>query len=146
MLELAANIHPGETEDRALLARHGWRLADPALVAGTPQTFRQYVQASRGEFSCAKPAYVKARPGWVSDRTVCYLASGRPCILEATGLERHLPVSAGIRFFRTTEEAAAALRAVEADYTTASRAARELAETVFATRVVLPALLQAAGA
>ena len=144
-LELAANIHPGETDDLALLARHGWRLADPALVAGTPAAFRDYVRASRGEFSCAKPAYVKARAGWISDRTVCYLASGRPCVVQATGAGPHLPASAGLRFFDTVEGAAAALHAVEADYPAASRAARRLAEEVFSTRVAIPRLLAAAG-
>jgi hypothetical protein len=145
-LELAANLHPGETDDRALLARHGWRLVDPAAVAGTPNAFRRYVQRSRGEFSCAKPAYVKARPGWVSDRTICYLASGRPCVVQATGAENHLPPSAGLRFFRSLDEAADAIAAVEADYATAARAARRLAADVFATDVVLPGLLAAAGA
>ncbi|HLK12494.1 MAG TPA: hypothetical protein VKW76_14050 [Candidatus Binatia bacterium] len=145
-LELAANLHADEREDRELLARHGWRLADPAVVAGTPQAFRAYVQASRGELSCAKPAYVKARSGWVSDRTICYLASGRPCVVQATGAEAHLPASAGLRFFRSVDEAAAALAAVEADHAAAARAARALAEEVFATRVVVPELLAAAGA
>ena len=145
-LELAANLHPAETEDRALLAAHGWRVVDPAVVAGTPEAFREYVQRSYGELSAAKPAYVKARPGWVSDRTICYLASGRPCVVEATGAENHLPASAGLRFFRTPDEAADAIRAVEADYPAASRAARRLAEDVFATDVVLPALLAATGA
>jgi hypothetical protein len=145
-LELAANVHLEEREDRELLARHGWRLADPAVVAGTPEAFRHYVQASRGEFSCAKPAYVKARPGWVSDRTICYLASGRPCVVQATGAERHLPESAGLRFFRTQEEAAEGLAAIEADYARAAHAARDLAEEVFSTRAVLPALLDAAAA
>lgn len=144
-LELAVNIHPGETDDRALLVRHGWRLADPAGVAGTAETFRRYVQGSRGEFSCAKPAYVRTRPGWVSDRTICYLASGRPCVVEDTGAAGHLPASAGLRFFRTAAEAAEALRAVEADHAAAARAARALAEEVFATRVVLPPLLRAVG-
>jgi len=115
-------------------------------VAGTPEAFQAYVQGSRGEFSCAKPAYVKARSGWVSDRTVCYLASGRPCVVQDTGAQAHLPENAGLRFFRTIDEAAEALRAIEADYTAASRAARTLAEEVFAARVVLPALLAAAGA
>jgi len=145
-LELAANIHPEETEDRDRLARHGWRLVDPAVVAGTPEDFRRYVQTSHAEFSCAKPAYVKARPGWVSDRTICYLASGRPCVVQATGAENHLPPSAGLRFFRTLDEAAEGIRAIEADYAAAARAARRLAEDVFSTRVVLPALLGAAGA
>ncbi|HLY38878.1 MAG TPA: hypothetical protein VKU61_12630, partial [Candidatus Binatia bacterium] len=144
-LELAANLHPGETDDRALLATHGWRLADPGVVAGSPEAFRAYVQRSRGEFSCAKPAYVKARPGWVSDRTICYLASGRPCVVQATGAEKHLPATDGLRFFASLDEAADALRAVEADYAAAARAARRLAEDVFATDVVLPQLLAAAG-
>ncbi len=145
-LELAANVHPNEVEDRMLLARHGWRLSDPHAVAGTPQAFRAYVQASRGEVSAAKPSYVKARAGWVSDRTICYLASGRPCVVEATGAEAHLPASAGLRFFRSLDAAADALAAVEADYAAASHAARALAEEVFATRIVLPAVLRAAGA
>jgi len=146
VIELAANVHVNELEDRALLARHGWRLVDPSVVAGTPEAFRTYVQRSRGEVSAAKPAYVKARPGWVSDRTVCYLASGRPCIVEATGAEVHLPTSLGLHFFRTVEEAAAAIAVVEGDYVAASRDARALAEDVFATRVVLPKLLRAVGA
>ena len=118
----------------------------PAEVAGTPEAFRRYVQGSRGELSAAKLAYVKARPGWVSDRTICYLASGRPCVVEATGAERHLPPSPGLRFFRSLDEAADALRAVEADYAAAARAARRLAEEVFSAEVVLPALLARAGA
>src|SRR3989442_1701604 len=144
-IELAANVHPGETDDRALLAANGWHLVDPEVVAGTPEAFRRYVQGSRGEFSAAKPAYVRARPGWVSDRTVCYLASGRPCVLQATGAERHLPPTAGLRFFSSPEEAVEALARVEADYAMASRAARALAEEVFATGVVIPRILAAAG-
>ena len=144
-LELAANIRPEETEDRDLLTRAGWHLADPAVVAGTPEAYRRYVQQSRGEFGCAKPSYVRTRPGWVSDRTVCYLASGRPCVVEATGAESHLPPSAGLRFFRTLDEAAECLRAVERDYAAAARAARGLAEEVFAAREVMPTILKAAG-
>jgi hypothetical protein len=144
--ELAANLHADEVEDRALLARHGWRVVDPETIVATPEDFRRYVAASRGEFSAAKPAYVKARPGWVSDRTVCYLASGRPCVVQATGAERHLPESPGLRFFRSADEAVVALGAVEADYAAAARAARALAEEVFATRVVLPHLLDRIGA
>jgi hypothetical protein len=145
-LELAANIHPEEAEDRRRFTSEGWHLTDPALMTGTPEAFRRYVQRSRGEFSCAKPSYVRTRPGWVSDRTVCYLASGRPCVVEATGAEGHLPASAGLRFFCTVDEAAECLRVVERDYAAAARAARQLAEEVFASRVVLPAILKAAGA
>ena len=128
-LEIAANLHADETEDRALLAQHGWRLVDPEAVAGSAVGFQRYVQASRGEVSATKPAYVKA-----------------PCVVEATGAEAHLPASAGLRFFRSLDEAVEALRAVEADHAAAARAARGLAEEVFSTRVVLPGLLAAAGA
>jgi uncharacterized membrane protein len=82
----------------------------------------------------------------VSDRTICYLASGRPCIVQDTGAGAHLPESAGLRFFRTVDEAGEALRAVERDYRAASRAARALAEEVFSTAAVLPGLLRAVGA
>ena len=145
-LEIAANLHADETEDRALLAQHGWRLVDPEAVAGSAHEFQRYVQESRGEVSATKPAYVKARAGWISDRTICYLASGRPCVVEATGAEAHLPPSPGLRFFRSLDEAVEAVRAVEADHPAAARAARTLAEEVFSTRVVLPGLLAAAGA
>jgi len=145
-IELAANVHPNEREDRALLAAHHWHLLDPNVVAGTPEAFRRFVQQSRGEISAAKPSYVKARAGWISDRTICYLASGRPCLVEATGAEAHLPRSDGLRFFRTLDEAVEGARAIEADYDRAAQAARALAEEVFATRVAVPALLRAAGA
>jgi hypothetical protein len=145
-VELAANVHVNEREDRAALAAHHWTLLDPHAVAGTPEDFRSFVQGSRGEVSAAKPSYVKARSGWISDRTICYLASGRPCVVESTGAEPYLPASAGLRFFRTVDEAVDAVRAIEADYAAASLAARALAEQVFTTRVTVPALLRAAGA
>jgi hypothetical protein len=143
---LAANLHADETADRAALAQHGWSLVDPHQACGTPMAFRSFVQQARGEFSCAKPAYVKARAGWISDRTLCYLASGRPCVVEATSAERHLPASAGLRFFSAPAEAAEALVAMERDYPAAAAAARVLAEEVFSTRVVLPQLLARVGA
>jgi len=143
-IELAANLHVGELEDRALLAKRGWRLVAPSEVAGSANQFRAYIGASRGELSCAKPAYTQSRSGWLSDRSVCYLASGRPCVLEATAVERHLPASPALRFFRDAEEAAAALQDLERDWSSASRAARALAEEYFSTRVVLPGLLRAA--
>ncbi len=145
-LELAANVHADETEERALLAGHGWRLVDPIACAGTPDEYRRYVQRARGEVSAAKPAYVKARSGWVSDRTICFLASGRPSIVEDVGAARHLPEGLGLSFFRDVDEGAARIRAVEAEYGRACREARALAAEVFDTRVVLPKLLARCGA
>jgi hypothetical protein len=144
-LELAANITPGEIEDRALLAESGWKLVQPHEVAGTPWSYRQYIQGSRGEFSCAKPSVVKATPGWISDRTVCYLASGRPCIVQAAGAERHLRQSLGLQFFTNKSEAIEALHAVERNYQRACDEARDLAEEFFATSVVLPEVMNIIG-
>ncbi len=144
-LELAANVHPVEREDIELFTEAGWQLVRPELLVATPQQYRQYIQRSRGEFSCAKPAYVKARSGWISDRSVCYLASGRPCILQDTGAAQWLPRTRGLRTFSSIQEAAAALAETEQDYATASGDARKLAEDVFSTRVVLPRLLKLCG-
>jgi len=144
-LELAANIHPAEIEDLELFTAHRWHLVQPETLVSTPQRYREYVQASRGEFSCAKPAYVKMRSGWLSDRTVCYLASGRPCIVQNTGQSAHLPESAGLLYFSTIEEALVALDRVERDYAHAAGQARRLAEDRFSTDVVLPPLLRLAG-
>jgi hypothetical protein len=145
-MELAANVHADEADDRAMLARNRWRLVDPAQVARSPDAFRTYVHRSRGEFSAAKPAYVKARAGWISDRTVCYLASGRPSVVEANGAEAHLRDCRGLRHFTTLDDAVEAVRSIEADYAAAARDARALAEEVFSTAVVLPGLLRVAGA
>jgi hypothetical protein len=144
-LELAANVHPVEREDIELFTGCGWRLVPPEVLAATPNQYREYIQRSRGEFSCAKPAYVKARSGWISDRSVCYLASGRPCVLQDTGAAKLLPPSRGLRVFSSVPEAAEALAMSERDYAAASREARQLAHDVFSTRVVLPRLLSLCG-
>ncbi len=144
-LELAANITPDEVEDRDHLTARGWRLVPPHQVARSPLDYRRYIQSSRGEFGCAKPSCVKLSPGWISDRTICYLASGRPCVVQETGAGRHLPQSRGLQFFTTPDEAVEALRAVERDYDRASREARGLAEEFFATAVVVPKLVDIIG-
>lgn len=144
-LELAANIHPVESHEIDLFASHGWRLVQPEVAARTPQQYHSYIQASRGEFGCAKPGYVKGRTGWLSDRSVCYLASGRPCILQDTAASEHLPRTDALQFFSTLEEAASALAAAEANYHTATRQARRLAAELFSTDVILPPILRLAG-
>jgi hypothetical protein len=140
-LELAAYVTAAEVEDREALKTNGWRLADPTQVASTPWRYRFYIQGSRGEFSCAKPSVVKTSPGWISDRTICYLASGGPCIVQDAGAKRYLPVTLGLQFFTDVGEAAEALRAAELDHARARREARSLAEEVFSTRVVIPQLV-----
>jgi hypothetical protein len=91
-LELALCLAPEEHDERAMLLGHGWRLCDAWGVASTPWDYQRYVQRSRGEFSCVKPSCVRLQNAWISDRTLCYLASGRPAVVEHTGPSRFLPM------------------------------------------------------
>jgi len=145
-LELALAIHPDEKPDLAALAAHGWRLLDPAEVAGTPEQYAQFVRGSKGEFGVAKSGYVASNCGWFSDRSACYLASGRPVVAQDTGWGNWLATGDGVLPFRTAAEAAAAMDAVARDYARHSRAARATAERYFDSDKVLPALLDAVGA
>jgi hypothetical protein len=142
-LELTLAIDPDDPDIERL--RHaGWRLADPVIVS-TPERYRAYVSGSRGEFSCAKGGYVGTRSGWFSDRSACYLAAGRPVVLQATGFEDLLPTGEGAFAVRDLEEAAAAMAEIRADYPRHSRAARRIAEEFFDAQRLMAYMLREAG-
>ena len=144
-LEICLAIHPDEP-DLPRLRAHGWRLTDPAVHAADSEIYRDYVRRSRGEFSVAKHGYVVGRTGWVSDRTVCYLAAGRPAIVQDTGARSHLPAGEGLLVFDAPAEAADALAEVERDYVHHARAAEALAARYFDSERVLTELLDIVGA
>lgn len=145
-LELATVFGEREEAHRRLLESHGWAVPDSRKVAGSPEAYRSYIQGSRGEFSCAKPAYVLLRNAWLSDRTVCYLASGKPAVVQDTGPSSYLPDGVGLLKFSSPEEAAAALDDVDAHYERHCRAARDIAEThLSATHAVTRLLDHAVG-
>jgi hypothetical protein len=131
-LELALGGLDDEDERRRL-EQLGWSVRDAQSVVSTPQRYLDYVLASRGEFTAAKPPYVRLQSGWLNDRTASYLAAGRPAIVERTIDRRHsrLPDDEGLLRFSTLGEAAAALTAAEDDYERHARRARELAEQHF---------------
>jgi hypothetical protein len=131
--------------DRELLRAHGWRIVDPRAVSTDPWRYRDYLRRSRGEFTVAKDVNVRLRSGWFSDRAACYLAAGRPAIEQDTAFGDVLPLGPGLHAFRTVDEAAAAVEAVEADYARASRDAAEVAREHFAAERVLARLLGVAG-
>lgn len=143
-LELALEIEAADAADAALLCDGGWRLVSPRRSAGTPESYRRYVQTSRGEVEVAKDMYVRSRGGWLSDRSVCYLASGKPVLAQATGFEREVETGAGLLAFETVEDAAAGLAEIEGDYARHSGAARELAVDRFNSDRVLTRLVEAA--
>lgn len=139
---VALGIHPDETRDLEALNRNGWQILDPAAAAGTPGKYRQFVQGSRMELGIAKSGYVKGQCGWFSDRSACYLASGRPVIAQETGFSTFLPTGQGLFAFRSGDEAAEAIRSVRADYESHADAARRIAEEFFDSDKVLPKLLE----
>lgn len=141
---LDATDYAGDAPDLARLRAHGWQVRDAREVAGSPEAFRAYVQQSRGEFSCAKPSCMAFRNAWISDRTLCYLASGKPVVVQHTGPSAYLPDGLGMFRFRELGEAVHALEAIAADYPKQCRAAREIAEACFDSRDVLGRLLDVA--
>jgi hypothetical protein len=126
------------------LARHGWEVVPGGVPSRTPWSYRDFIRESRAEFGVAKHGYVQMRGGWFSDRSVCYLASGRPVLVEDTGLGDWLPTGEGVVTFRDVAEALRGVEAINADYGRHRRAARRLAEQYFSAERVLPPLLDAA--
>jgi hypothetical protein len=127
-----------------LLRHRGWSVVDPAVVCPDPDSYRTYIQRSRAEWSVAKHGYVIGRTGWFSCRSACYLAAGRPVVVEDTGFGSVLPTGAGLLVFDDLDSAVAAIDAVEADYPRHRRAAREIAEEYFAAEAVLGSLVSRA--
>ena len=138
-------MDPGDEAVRAQLLAAGWEITDPRPVSGDIDAYRDFVAGSRGEFTVAKDIYVRPRSGWFSDRSVCYLAAGRPVVTQDTGFGKYVPTGRGLFAFSTMEEAAEALARIDADYAAHSRAAREVAAEHFAAERVLGRLLADAG-
>jgi len=143
--ELALDIHPADHRDLADLRENGWHIVPAHDVASDPQSYQHYVQASGNEFSAAQQIYVRSQCGWFSDRTACYLASGRPALVQDTGFSGALPVGHGLVPFRTMSEAAAGAARIMGDYERHCREARALAEQWFDARKVLTSVLQQIG-
>jgi hypothetical protein len=143
---LALDIDPAEEADRRALRAGGWELADPRRVAGSPGAYRRFIANSKAEIGVAKAGYVTARCGWFSDRSACYLASGRPVLAQDTGIEERLSVGEGLLTFGDTAEALTELDALESAYSRHAAAAREIAEAHLDARLVLGGVLEELGA
>ena len=130
---------------RDALVAAGWRLRDARDASATPESYRRYLTASRGEVSVAKEAYAATRSGWFSTRSASYLALGRPVVVQDTGLAGHYPLGDAILPFGNLDEAAAAIAAIQADHPRRSREARAVAAECFAAERVLGRLLADAG-
>jgi hypothetical protein len=143
--EAALAIDPADDSDRKRLLAGGWHLVDPAEVANHPSAFREYVSGSLAEFSVAQGVYVATRSGWFSDRSVRYLAAGKPVLLQDTGFAPDLVADGGIIAFDDAEGAARGAVELVGSYEEHARAARRLAETRFAAPVTVGAMLDEMG-
>jgi hypothetical protein len=144
VIELALFLGKGDEKDRLILESNGWRIRHSRELCATPEMYQTYIQQSRGEFSCAKPSCMKFQNAWISDRTLCYLASGKPVVVQNTGPSSFLPNGAGMFRFSTLEEAADALATINSAYERHCRVAREIAEAYFDARRILERILSIA--
>ncbi|HEX2437882.1 MAG TPA: hypothetical protein VHT71_06185 [Methylomirabilota bacterium] len=144
-IELSLDIAPEAGEAGPLLTASGWRLAPATAISRDIHRYRAYVGASRGEFTVAKDQNIRLRSGWFSDRSACYLASGRPVITQDTGFGNILPTGRGLFAWQSAEDIVAAMETIAADYPGHCRAAREIATEYFDAERVLASLLGRAG-
>jgi hypothetical protein len=124
------------------LTDNGWRLSYPQKISGDPWKYQEYIQQSKAEFSIAKHGYVEARTGWFSERSTCYLASGRPVVLQDTGFSDWLKTDFGLIPFNNANEALVAIEEINNNYAKHCKNARELAETYFSSDKVLAELIE----
>jgi hypothetical protein len=140
--EMATTV--GE-EVRRRLTEHGWQQRESVSLSRDVDRYRHYIQQSRGEFTVARDQYTRPNTGWFSDRTVCYLAAGRPVVTQETGFSKRLPTGRGLFAFRTGDDVVAAIEAIESDYAAHSRAAAEIAAEYFGAEKVVGDLMTSAG-
>ena len=131
----------GGKAPRESVAKEGWTIVDAPAVTLTPASYQGFITESRGEFSTAKNVYVAMRTGWFSCRTACYLAAGRPAVVQDTGFSKTVPAGKGLLAFDTLEQASAAIESIERDYRSHAEAAREIAADQFGSDKVLTRLL-----
>jgi hypothetical protein len=130
-----------EDDEHRLLEANGWSLVPAQTFTTDPWLYRDYLQASRGEFTVARDLNTRTRSGWFSERSACYLAAGRPVITQDTGFGTVLPIGEGLFAFNSLQEILVAFESLRSDYERHSRAARAIAHDYFKAETVLARLL-----
>ena len=144
--ELLLKDFPEEDPGVQMLREQGWSVRRSGPEATGLYAYRDYIARSDAEIGITKGAYVRGASGWFSDRTASYLASGKPALVQDTGIGSRLPTGAGLVCFGDVEDAAAGAAAVSRDYAAHARAAREWAAEYLDYRKVLPDLLDVCAA
>jgi len=133
----------GDKTPKRKIRGDGWILLDAFFQTLTPDSYQTLIQESAGEWSVAKNVYVATRSGWFSCRTACYLAGGRPAVVQETGWSRFVPSGAGLFAFATMDEAIAGLQKIVADPLKHRAAAYEIARNYLTPDKVLPPMIEA---
>ena len=139
--EAALEIHSGDADDIELLNENGWNVTTPAIVTANPWVYRDYIGRSKAEFMVARNMYVQSRCGWFSERSTCFLASGRPVLAQDTGIRGLYPSGVGLVLFDDLDEAAAGVESICSNYALHASAAREIAEAYFDSDKVIGELI-----
>jgi len=143
-LELALYLTEEDQPERDRMESGGWNIRLSREAAGNPEAYQTYIQDSRGEISAVKPSCIFFQNAWMSDRSLCYLASGKPVVVQNTGPSTYLPDGEGLLRFSTTEQAITAIEAINSSYLHHCKTAREIAEEYFDSQKVLASLLNRA--
>lgn len=141
-LELAVNQGKTSRTPYLELTKHGWDLNDPNRVCADMNSYRHYIQTSIAEWSVAKNGYVAGKSGWFSCRSACYLASGRPVIVQDTGFTNVIGSGCGVYAFNDMNTAMAAIETVLNDQRKARTGALEVANAYFDSNHVLEQLIE----
>ncbi|MGD9897043.1 MAG: hypothetical protein AB7T14_08235 [Candidatus Methylacidiphilaceae bacterium] len=137
---IACDLEEAEIAERFRSA--GWELVPSGGITSDWKRYRDFLSASRGEFSVVKNGYRLSRCGWFSDRSACYLSLGKPVVLQETGWSSLLSRPRGLHPFSSVEEAARAIETVETHYAEEAAAARSFAEEALDARKVIGRLLE----
>lgn len=137
-LSLAVGGHKTPREE---IVRDGWGLIDARAATLTPESYKDFIARSAGEWSVAKNVFVGLRTGWFSCRTACYLAAARPAVVQETGWSKYVPSGAGVHAYSTMDEALAGLEKLRSDPTRERAAAYEVAKRYLSPEAVLPKML-----
>ena len=144
-LEMAMGQGVGSKRPTEELRALGWIIHEAGDVLPDYKSYHEFLRTSKAEWSVAKHGYVAARTGWFSCRTACYLALGRPAVVQETGWSDTIPAGDGLLAFSTLEEAVDAIADINDHYEEHQRAARALAEQYFDAKKVCADLLAQAG-
>jgi hypothetical protein len=121
----------------------GWDIVDPAPISSDIDDYRRFITGSRGEFTVAKDIYVRPKTGWFSDRSICYLAAGRPVITQETGFSKFVETGKGLFPFSSLDEIVEAFSRINADYAAQAAGARETGRAFFCAETILAKMIDA---